>query len=142
MKDNIENNEKLKKPCNDENEIEDIENHCFQCKKEIKEKPWITLSCDNGDFYIHGCSYHCSKDLGTFMNGSYWSKVVNKEDFLKDPIPYQFEKELKEKEICFNDYEINQIKEEIEEEEKRIQRYEEEFNYSSDDNGLFDEYYS
>ena len=113
---------------------------CFNCKKEIdieEEKPWITLSCDNGDFHIHGCSYLCSKHVGKYMGGSYWDKVVNKEDFLKDPIPYQFEKELKKKEICFNDYEINQTKEEIEEEEKRIQRYEEEYSYSSDD--IFDE---
>ena len=142
MKNENENKNKNKNENENEIEIEIKEIKCFECKKIIEEKPWIILSCDNGNFHIYGCSYHCSKDLGQFMGGSYWDKVVNKEDFLKDPIPYQFEKELKKKEICFNDYEINQIKEEIEEEEKRIQRYEEEFNYSSDDNGLFDEYYS
>ena len=123
-----------------ENEIEDIGIRCFECKKEIEGKPWIILSCDKGDFHIFGCSYHCSRNLGQFMGGSYWDKVVNKEDFLKDPIPYQFDKELKKNDICFNDYEIEKLKREIEEEEKRIQRYENYIEFSSDDDDDYDEY--
>jgi len=132
------NMNKITKEIKDEIEIEDIGIRCFECKKEIEGKPWIILSCDNSDFHIYGCSYHCSKDLGQYMGGSYWDKVVNKEDFLKDPIPYQFEKKLKKTDICFNDYEIEKLKKEIEEEEQRIQRFENYVEFSSDDD--YDEY--
>ena len=65
-------------------ETQTNEVRCLCCQKLIEEKPWITLSCDNGDFHIHGCSYLCSKHVGKYMGGPYWDKVVNKEDFLKD----------------------------------------------------------
>ena len=105
-------------------------NYCFECKKEIHGKPWIILCCED-DYHIFGCSFSCSKDLNMFMGGSYWDKVVNKEDFLKDPIPYH--KKNNNIEMCFNDSEIEEIREEILEEE-RIQMYEREYDSSSEDN--------
>ena len=115
---------------------------CFNCKKEIdpEEKPWITLSCDNGDFHIHGCSYLCSKYLGKYMGGSYWDKVVNKEDFLKDPIPYQFNKKVNTSEKLFINPELEQIKWEIEQEEKRIELMEQEMEYHSSCDEWTDDY--
>ena len=119
---------------------------CFNCKKEIEieidpeKKPWITLSCDNGDFHIHGCSYLCSKHLGKYMGGSYWDKVVNKEDFLKDPIPYQFNKKTNTSEKLFINPELEQIKWEIEQEEKRIELMEQEMDYHSSCDEWSDDY--
>ena len=111
---------------------------CFECKKDIQGKPWIILKT-NEDCNIFGCSYKCSKNLDKFMGGSYWQYVVNKDDFTKDPIPYPFSKNFDKVDICFNDFELNEIRYEIECEEKRIREIEEE-TYSEEYENNQDDY--
>lgn len=111
---------------------------CFECKKEIQGKPWIILET-NDKCNVFGCSYKCSKNLDKFMGGSYWQYVVNKDDFTKDPIPYSFSKNFDKVDICFNDFELNEIRYEIECEEKRIREIEEE-TYSEEYENYQDDY--
>jgi hypothetical protein len=115
---------------------ETIEIKCFDCKKEITKKPWITLSCDNGDFFIYGCSYICSKYLPKYMGGPYYDKIVNKEDF-NEPRPISNSCT----QICImNNEEIEGFKYEIEQEEKRIEAIENDYNDSSKDEYDTDDY--
>ena len=116
------------KACDEDNEYID-EVKCFDCKKIIEGKPWITLSCDSGDFFVYCCSYSCSRYLGKHMGGSYWDKLVNKEDF-NEPRPIVNKKEIRH-DITFNQDKDETILE-IEEEEKRIEMIEEYYNESSD----------
>lgn len=120
---------------NDENcENRNNEILCFQCKGKIFNKPWIILNCENN--MIYGCSYKCSKDLDKFMGGSYWEYIVNKDDFLKDPIPYTFNNnKLKKEDICFNNYEMNEIRNEIIYEDMMDEKYEKllDENYSDEE---------
>jgi hypothetical protein len=115
----------------DDDDDDDIINEvkCFDCKKIIEGKPWITLSCDKGEFFIHGCSYSCSRYLGKHMGGSYWDKVENKEDFdMPRPVTYWRVK----KDITNENIQETQLEIEEEEEEKRIQMIEDNYNESSD----------
>lgn len=135
VKNNELKNNELKKNELKNNEIIFDEIICYQCKGKIINKPWIILNCENN--MIYGCSYKCSKDLGQFMGGSYWEYIVNKDDFLKDPIPYTFDNnnKLKKGDICFNSYEINEIRDEIIYEEIMNDKYEKflDENYSDEE---------
>ena len=104
---------------------------CFDCKKSIEGKPWITLSCDKGEFFIYGCSYSCSKHLHRYMGGSYWEKIVNKEDFdMPRPVTT-----CRVKKDITNNQDLQETIQDIEEEEeeKRIQMIEDYYNESSDE---------
>ena len=109
---------------------------CFDCHKQITEKPWMTLDCDD-NIKVYCCSYICSKHLKKFMGGSYWDRIVNKEDFTKHPIPIQYKP--KKEEICFNDAEIEMIQQEIDEEEERMNYIE--YSYSDSSESISDEEY-
>lgn len=104
-------------------------NICYDCKTEIKGKPWITLSCDKGDFFVYCCSYKCSKYLGKYMGGSYWDKIVNKEDF-NEPRPVM--SNFKREDITCN-FDRDKILKEIEYEEKLDELVEQHFDYSTDE---------
>jgi len=104
---------------------------CFDCKKKIEGKPWITLSCDKGEFFVYGCSYSCSKYLSNYMGGPYWDKIVNKEDF---DMPRPVTTCRVKKYIVTEENQQETIQDiEEEEEEKRIQMIEDYYNESSDE---------
>lgn len=107
---------------------------CFDCKKKIHEKPWITLKKKN--MYIYGCSWNCSRHLSKYMNEPYHDMIVNKEDFNYHLIP----KIKKSKKENLDNEEIIQIKKEIEEENKRIQQIEDDY-YDSSSEYTDEEYY-
>ena len=101
---------------------------CFDCKTEIKGKPWTTLLCDDS-FYVYCCSYKCSKYLGKYMGGPYWDKIVNKEDY-NEPRPVM--PNFKRKDITCN-FQRDEILKELEYGEKLDELVERQFDYSTDE---------
>ena len=101
---------------------------CFHCEKYIHEKPWITLHKE--DVYTYCCSWRCSQYLRQHMSGSYREYIVNKEDFNFDLVPIMY----KEKKEIFTNEDLQEVYWEIEQEEIRMKRIEEDFyNESSSD---------
>tara|TARA_Y100001958_G_scaffold157316_1_gene152075 strand:+ start:862 stop:1251 length:390 start_codon:yes stop_codon:yes gene_type:complete len=122
-------NHSLKMNNNDEKSEKILnKNICYDCKTEIKGKPWITLLCDNS-FNVYCCSYKCSKYLGKYMGGPYWDKIVNKEDF-NEPRPVM--PNFKRKDITCN-FQRDEILKELEYEEKLDELVERHFDYSTDE---------
>ena len=105
-------------------EEEDNTIRCINCKKELNEKPWISVNC--GEDIVHACKYGCAQRLKYYIGVGYWDRVINKEDF---PGPRPVIQSKVRKDITTN-FGIEEIRLEIEEEEKRIQMIED---YESDD---------
>tara|TARA_Y100000996_G_scaffold415073_1_gene408076 strand:+ start:316 stop:690 length:375 start_codon:yes stop_codon:yes gene_type:complete len=105
-------------------EEEDNTIRCINCKKELNEKPWISVRCDED--IVHACKYGCAQRLKYYIGTGYWDRVINKEDF---PGPRPVIQSKVRKDITTN-FGIEEIRLEIEEEEKRIQMIED---YESDD---------
>ena len=104
---------------------------CINCKCEINDKPWITLKMN--DTMVYGCKYLCAKRLKYYVGTGYWENVVNKEDF---PGPRPVQKSNIKKDITAN-FGIEEIKEEINREEERISKIEEEYYYDSDESDIY-----
>lgn len=51
-------------------------NECYQCKKEVTAKPWITYTLEPK---VHLCSYHCNYIAA--LSKEHYNKIENKEDF-------------------------------------------------------------
>lgn len=101
---------------------------CSICKKEIEGKPWISIQCDK-DCIIHGCSYICNKKMSLLVGKNYLDKVINKEDF-----NYLFpiiRESTSTKTV--NTFEREELLNEIEEEERRIEALEWEYQQTSSD---------
>jgi len=101
---------------------------CLHCKKEIFGKPWIIVSYPEDDYTVYACNYICSNRLSDYIGHGYWNNVVNKEDF-PGPRPV-FHHSIK-KDITVN-FGIEDIRREIDFEEKRINQIEAEYNNFSD----------
>lgn len=101
---------------------------CIECKCEIKGKPWTIVHFPEDDYTVYACRYLCSTNLKYHVGPGYWNNVVNKEDF---PGPRPILKHHIKKDITTN-FGIETIKEDIINEEKRIQMIEDEYEYESD----------
>ena len=102
---------------------------CLHCKKDISEKPWITVSYPEDEYTVHACNYSCSKNLSNYLGRGYWENVVNKEDF---PGPRPVSSLSIKSDITVN-FGIDVIRKEIEDENKRISQIEIEYeNYDED----------
>ena len=108
----------------DEIKIQNVE--CLHCKKTICGKPWISVMCTKG--IVYGCSYRCGVQLNQYIGNGYWKDVMNKEDF-NEPRPVSIYK--RKDHITFDD--LSEIKRELEEEEERIRKIEEDYDLSSSD---------
>ena len=110
---------------------------CLKCKKEICEKPWITVKMDNQ--WYHGCSYLCANNFRELIGVGYWNHVVNKEDF-NEPSPVYGYSNRKLSTDITTGFGMEEIKLEIQEEDKRIELIEEQYyndessEYSDEDN--------
>ena len=110
---------------------------CLKCKKEICEKPWITVKMDNQ--WYHGCSYLCANNFRELIGVGYWNHVVNKEDF-NEPRPVYGYSNRKLSTDITTGFGMEEIKLEIQEEDKRIELIEEQYyndvssEYSDEDN--------
>lgn len=107
-------------------------NKCLNCQKVIDEKPWLIVKVEEKTIY--GCSYGCSKHFRRLIGINYWSNVVNKEDF-NEPRPiYGYTSRTSNKDITTG-FGMDEIKHEIQLEDKRIKMLEDEYEegYSSDD---------
>ena len=98
---------------------------CDKCFKN-KSKFFIHMNIEGTDKYI--CSYLCSKDMHITYGKEYWSNVVNTEDFNHlRPIQINIEKPEKfriEKDPY--DGERYDFLNNLEEEDERVRKYEEE----------------
>ena len=110
------------KSMSDEIKISNVE--CLHCNKIINGKPWISVNYKKG--VVYGCSYSCSVRLNQHIGNGYWKDVINKEDF-NEPRPVLTYKPKKH--ITFDD--LSEIKRELEEEEERVRKIEEDFDLSS-----------
>ena len=118
--------------------LEEEENgfYCFHCKKELHEKPWIIVDYPEDNYTVYGCGYLCSTNLKFHLGTGYWKNVINKEDF---PGPRPVSKFYIKKDITAN-FGIEVIQAEIKEEEERVAKIENEYNYSSDEEDyIFDQ---
>ena len=107
--------------------------HCIECNKHIIGKPWITVAVNNK--CVYGCSYLCTKYMPNYVGKNYFSKIINKEDF-DFPLPIQYK--YTQKDITCNfDREI--IQQEINDEDERVRRLEEEYMLSSQSDEYSDE---
>ena len=116
-------------------EICDNVNQCLMCEKIIDGKPWISV--DNDCIY-HACSYMCGINLSTKLGKGYWKDVVNKEDF-DEPRPTNQTKRNPISGDITTGFGLDEIREEIEQENQRIELIENEYAYSSSDEEMFDE---
>ena len=122
----------MKHPTDEDIDEEDNAIRCIHCKKEIEGKPWISVSCGR-DEVVHACNYICSNRLSFYIGSGYWDRVLNKEDF-PGPRPV-FQTRNYRRDITVN-FGIEEIRREIEDEEKRIEELEcyesdESYNYDS-----------
>ena len=110
---------------------------CINCDKVIKEKPWISVTCN--DEVVHGCSYLCGMNFREILGNGYWKNVINKEDFNEPRPVFGFTNKVGKNDITTG-FGMDEIREEIKKEEQRIelieQNYDDEF---SDDSSNFDE---
>lgn len=111
---------------------EDNTIRCIHCKSEIEGKPWISVSCGK-DEIVHACNYICSNRVSFYIGSGYWERVINKEDF-PGPRPV-FQTRNSRRDITVN-FGIEEIRREIDDEEKRIEELEayesdESYNYDS-----------
>ena len=122
-------------PNEDEKEKHTVLNECFICKREVEGKPWISV--DMG-FIYHGCSYLCSKQLNDELGENYWDNVINKEDF-DVPRPVCQITNISTRGDITTGFGLDEIRDEIEQENQRIEMLEYEYNVSSSDEDTFDE---
>ena len=106
------------------------------CNKEFDSKPWLIVYCDKN--YHYGCSYLCSRNFKGILGPNYWDGLINKEDFQEPRPVFGFTQRSNSKDITtgFGMYEIRQ---EIEDENLRIERIEEEYENESSEDGFSDE---
>lgn len=124
----VEGNSKMNENENEEETNNNVQ--CIHCKQEIIGKPWITVSIPDRDEYnISCCKYLCARNLKYYIGNGYWDNVINKEDF-SEPRPvsvYTIKKDIT------TNFGIDEIRDEINREEERILRIEEEYLDDYDD---------
>ena len=102
---------------------------CLMCKKELNEKPWISVCVHNNEA-VHGCSYVCANQFRELLGFNYWPGVINKEDF-NEPRPiYGYTNRISKKDITTG-FGMDEIRDEIEEENRRIELIEEDYENDS-----------
>jgi len=112
----------------------------FKCDKcgECKAKYFIHMNIDNSDKYI--CSYLCSKDMHINYGKNYWDNLVNIEDF-QHPRPLQIKNESMDKFKVVHDpinNDRNEFIQSLEEEDKRVEALEKDYEYNSSDSSDMD----
>lgn len=118
---------------NKTNESTTITYKCDKCG-ECKNKFFIHLDMNGNNKYI--CSYLCSKDMHITYGKDYWDKLVNIEDF-QHLTPLIYRRNYKpnfEIEYDMLNPDRNDTFRELEEEDRRIEELEKEYemDYSSD----------
>jgi len=119
---------------NEKNDINTLVNKCLTCEKEIEGKPWISIDMD---CTYHSCSYLCSKNINETLGKGYWNHVINKEDF-NEPRP-TCQKHTKRMGDITTGFGLDEIRDEIEQENQRIEMIEYEYEVSSSEEEMFDE---
>ena len=116
---------------------EDCKVRCLKCKKEIFEKPWITIRLEED--VVHGCSYLCAHQFKELIGFGYWPNIVNKEDFNEPRPVYGYTNRSSTNDITTG-FGMTEIRDEITKEELRIQMIEDEYeNDSVSEDSDFDE---
>ena len=115
-------------------------NQCFHCNCLIKGKPWITVK--RKDQIYNGCDYLCSIKLSDYIGNGYWKDVVNKEDFNEPRPVFEIHKSHIKSDITASSYDIDEIRNEIELENQRMEQFEKDYVYSSseEDNSSVENY--
>lgn len=109
---------------------------CIICKKYIEEKPWLSVNQGKGT-NVHVCGYICSTKLPQLIGKGYWPRVINKEDF---PGPYPMIEPLKTKYTAYSNNDFQEIQEELDIEEQRIEMIENEMISASESEEITDDY--
>ena len=107
---------------------EDCKVRCLKCNKEICEKPWITIRLEED--VVYGCSYLCAHQFKEIIGFGYWSNIVNKEDFNEPRPVFGYTNRISKGDITTG-FGMDEITSEIQEETKRIEMIEEEYEYES-----------
>ena len=106
---------------------------CLKCNKVIDGKPWLIVQVGEGMMY--GCSYLCSNNFRELIGSDYWKHVVNKEDFNEPRPVFGYTNRSSQKDITTG-FGIDEIREEIDEEEKRIEMIELEYELDGSSDGF------
>ena len=109
---------------------------CMVCKRVIEGKPWISVEMDGCSY--HSCSYLCSKNLNETLGSGYWNYVINKEDFDEPRPTCQTPNTLLLGDITTG-FGLDEIRDEIEQENQRVEMIENEYEVSSSEDDTFDE---
>ena len=112
----------------------------FKCDRcgECKNKFFIHMDINKKDKYI--CTYLCSKDMHINYGKDYWDNVVNIEDF-QHPRPLQIKQEYKETFKVEYDHindDRNVFIQSLEDEDKRVEKLEKEYEYDSSESSNMD----
>lgn len=113
---------------------------CYGCSCTFDRKPWLIVDFKEDDIQYYTCSYICTNKLNKHLKISYWDHIVNKEDFTGRDFLRPITK-IKNKSDITVGFDMEEIRNEILSEEKRIQQIEKDWECSSDD-GSFGEYNS
>jgi hypothetical protein len=109
-------------------------NKCLMCENVIEGKPWISV--DMGCI-VHVCSYLCGKNIDTKLGKGYWKDVINKEDFDEPRPTCQTQNKTIGGDITTG-FGLDEIREEIEQENQRIEMMEFEYEESSEEDEYSD----
>lgn len=109
-------------------EIDEVFNYklqCIHCKSILNGKPWLSVRYENKIY--NACNYSCGVNMGNYVGPNYWDKIINKEDFSEPRPVLQYKKNKIDITTGFG---MDEIRREIEEEEKRINELEQNFENS------------
>ena len=106
-----------------------ISSCCFHCNGLIQEKPWMTVK--RNDITYNSCGYSCSVKLSSIIGSGYWKDVINKEDFNEPRPVFEIHKTYVKNDITVGSIDVDDIRDEIEEENRRIEQFEIDYVYSS-----------
>lgn len=121
----------------DNQENDDVFNYnlqCIHCKSIINGKAWLSVKYENKIY--KACNYSCSVKMGNYVGPNYWDKIINKEDF-NEPRPVLHYK--KNKIDITTGFGMDDIRREIEEEERRIYELEQIYENNSNSDEEFSE---
>tara|TARA_Y100000389_G_scaffold199154_1_gene237000 strand:- start:5062 stop:5430 length:369 start_codon:yes stop_codon:yes gene_type:complete len=94
---------------------------CIHCKKFINGKSWLSVNYE-GIIY-NACNYSCGVQMHQYVGSNYWDKIINKEDF-NEPRPVI---PTTTKVDITTGFDMEEIRSEIEQEEERIRKIEENY---------------
>lgn len=103
--------------------------YCFHCNCLIQEKPWMTVKRKEETY--NSCGYSCSTKISSVIGSGYWKDIVNKEDFNELRPVFEIHKTRAKNDITVGSLDLDDIRDEIELENRRIEQIEMEYEYSS-----------